>query len=718
VSVARPSLSPLWHKAADLRLELKPQVDVVRHVVRDTPWYVAYDRASNRSYRFSPVVYGFLMRLDGRRTVDEIWQDFAVELDEHAPSQDDILQFLGQLYLNDMLRADRAVDADELTERAGRYARRNLRQKVQNPLFLRLPLLDPDRFLTATSSAVRPLLGPVGALAWIVLVGWFVLQVGVHWEALTNDIVARVLAIDNLILILVIFPVLKAVHELAHAYATKLFGGEVHEVGVMFLVFLPVPYVDASASAAFPSKWRRIVVASAGMLAEIAIAAGAMAVWLEAEEGPVRALAFNTMLLASVSTVVFNGNPLLRFDAYYILSDLIEVPNLASRANRFWLWMVQRHVFGVPHARSPARAPGETGWFLFYAPAALAYRLLVLFGIALFVATSFFLVGVLLAIWTVLLSVVWPLAKGLHFVLFSQTLVHHRARAVFATGIGLAGVAALLFVLPLPHGTVAVGVVRLPEQAAVTLLVGGEVVAVDVADGARVSAGTPLLTLADVNLEARRALVAARLQEVRLRLRSAEAVAPGSVALYRQQADVLVAELAEVEAARAGLRPPSPATGRFHMTSDFDLLGRYAPRGKTVGHVLPDAAPVLLVAVPEEQVDLVRSATRAVAVRTAGAVFRGARPVRVLREVPGATRILPSPALARSAGGPFAVVPSSDGRERTILPFFVFEISAEDLDLGDHIGARVHARFDHGASPLGPRLFRALRQTFLRRFGV
>ena len=295
--------------------------------------------------------------------------------------------------------------------------------------------------------------------------------------------------------------------------------------------------------------------------------------------------------------------------------------------------MVQRHVFGIPHARSPARAPGETGWFLFYAPAALAYRLpRAVRHRALFVATSFFLVGVLLAIWTVLLSVVWPLAKGLHFVLFSQTLVHHRARAVFATGIGLAGVAALLFVLPLPHGTVAVGVVRLPEQAAVTLPVGGEVVAVDVADGARVSAGTPLLTLADVNLEARRALVAARLQEVRLRLRSAEAVAPGSVALYRQQADVLVAELAEVEAARAGLRPPSPATGRFHMTSDFDLLGRYAPRGKTVGHVLPDAAPVLLVAVPEEQVDLVRSATRAVAVRTrrSGVRWRAtsARPAR------------------------------------------------------------------------------------------
>lgn len=708
----------MWYRVASLRPSLKPQVDVVRQLSRGQARYVAYDRASNRSYGFSPAVYRFVMYLDGRRAVDEIWQNLAYELDEHAPSQDDILQLLGQLYLHDMLRADGLVDAEELTARAGKQAVRKVRQRVQNPLFLRLPLFDPDRLLTATLPLVRPLLSPLGALAWFGVVGWFVVQAAIHWEALTGDIAARILAVDNLLLMLVIFPILKAIHELAHGYITKFFGGEVHEVGLMFLVFLPVPYVDASASAMFPSKWQRVLVAGGGMLAELAVAAGAMMVWLEAEPGLVRSLAFNTMVLASLSTLVFNGNPLLRFDAYYILADVIEVPNLATRANKYWYWLAQHYLFGLRQAPSPARAPGEAGWFLFYAPAAFVYRMTVLFAIAMFVATSFFIVGVLLAIWTVVLSIVWPMAKGLHYILFSQSLARHRVRAITASVIGAAAIGGLFFALPVPHGTVATGVVRLPEQAAITLPVGGDVVGVLASDGSFVEAETPLLMLADSALEARRDLTVARLEEVRLRLRSAEALEPGNVELYRQQARVLETELEESLAALRDLRPVSPITGRFFIPPDADFVGRYAARGETVGHVLPGEIPTVLVAVPQDRVDLVRSNTIGVTMRAAAAIFGGTTRGEVLRQVPGATRVLPNPALGRSAGGPFAEAPSDGARPQSVLPFFLFEVSAPELDLYGRVGERVHARFDHGMSPIGPRLYRALRQTFLRRFGV
>ena len=104
---------------------------------------------------------------------------------------------------------------------------------------------------------------------------------------------------------------LKALHELGHGYAVKAFGGAVHELGVMFLVFAPVPYVDASAASEFRSKWRRALVGAAGMIVEVFIAALALYVWLAVEEGFVRALAYNVMLIAGISTVLFNGNPLL-----------------------------------------------------------------------------------------------------------------------------------------------------------------------------------------------------------------------------------------------------------------------------------------------------------------------------------------------------------------------------------------------------------------------
>ncbi len=150
-----------------------------------------------------------------------------------------------------------------------------------------------------------------------------------HWPELTSDVTDRVLATENVALIMCVYPIVKSLHELGHAYATKVWGGEVHEVGVMLLVFIPVLYVDASASAAFRQKHRRIVVGAAGIMVEMALAAIALIVWIYAAPGLGRTVAFNVILIGGVSTLLFNGNPLLRFDGYYIFSDLIEIPNLA-----------------------------------------------------------------------------------------------------------------------------------------------------------------------------------------------------------------------------------------------------------------------------------------------------------------------------------------------------------------------------------------------------
>ena len=100
-------------------------------------------------------------------------------------------------------------------------------------------------------------------------------------------------------------------------------------------MFLPVPYVDASSSAAFQEKWRRALVGAAGIVVELVLASFALLVWLNVEAGLLRAFAYNVMLIGGVSTILFNGNPLLRFDGYYVLADLLEIPNLADRAKRF-----------------------------------------------------------------------------------------------------------------------------------------------------------------------------------------------------------------------------------------------------------------------------------------------------------------------------------------------------------------------------------------------
>jgi putative peptide zinc metalloprotease protein len=209
-------------------------------------------------------------------------------------------------------------------------------QNLKSPMSLRIPLVDPDAFLTRTVGYFRPLFGTSGLLLWLALVLPAVVLAGEHWAELTGNIADRVFATENLLLLSLCYPLVKIVHELGHGYAAKLNGREVREMGVMFLLFYPVPYVDASAANALRDKKQRALIGAAGMVSELAVAALATYAWVLLEPGLARAIAFNVMLIAGVSTLLVNGNPLLRFDGYYILADLIEVPNLGARANKYW----------------------------------------------------------------------------------------------------------------------------------------------------------------------------------------------------------------------------------------------------------------------------------------------------------------------------------------------------------------------------------------------
>ena len=166
-------------------------------------------------------------------------------------------------------------------------------------------------------------------------------------------------------------------HELAHAVAVRVWGGEVHEFGISLLLLMPVPYVDASAAAGFRERHRRVMVSLVGVIAETALAAMAAIVWLSVGDGVVRDIAFATMLIGGVSTLLFNGNPLMRFDAYHALADAIDSPGLGRRGDALWLSLAQQYLFGVRQPRRPAVAPGERPWLLGYAAASFAYRVVV-----------------------------------------------------------------------------------------------------------------------------------------------------------------------------------------------------------------------------------------------------------------------------------------------------------------------------------------------------
>src|SRR6185436_15722548 len=327
VAVSEDLYSPSWYRVANLRPRLRGHVRIHRHHYRGELWYVLEDRVSRRMHRFNPQAHYVIGLMDGRRTVQALWDAAIERFGDDAPTQDEVIRLLGQLHAADVLQTEMAPDVDEILRRAQKTRQRSLMQKL-SPLALRIPLVDPERFLERWLPYYRWLFGPAGALLWLMVVGTGLALATAHWRELTESMSDRVLAPRNLLLLALTFPLVKLLHELGHACATKAWGGEVHDMGVMLLVLMPVPYVDATASSAFRETRRRVVVGAAGILVETFVASLALFVWLQAEPGTLRAMLYDVMLIAGVSTVVFNGNPLLRFDGYYILADLLQMPNL------------------------------------------------------------------------------------------------------------------------------------------------------------------------------------------------------------------------------------------------------------------------------------------------------------------------------------------------------------------------------------------------------
>jgi putative peptide zinc metalloprotease protein len=483
-----------------------------------------------------------------------------------------------------------------------------------------------------------------------------------------------------------------------------------------------VPYVDASAASAFPSRRRRIVVSAAGMMAELVLAALALAVWSAAEPGLVRAIAFNTLVIAGVSTLFFNGNPLLRFDAYYILMDLIGVQNLGSRAPRWWGWLLHRFGFGLKRWPNPARDRYEAVWFALYQPLSYAYRLWLTFSIALFVASSYFALGVALAAWSVALTILLPLGRGLWHVATGAGVAPRRGRALGVVAVLAALLVAGLTLTPVPHGTVVQGVVRAPEAGAITTATDGTLDASARLSTGAVEAGQPVLTVQDPLAAAELRVLAARVRVAAARLRAAEARAADE----RSGAGIAVAQAAyryreaehrDREAEEAARRVDAPIDGVFVATPDRLAAGRPVRRGEIIGHVLDPRTTRVQVAIPVSAIDLVRRSPERVAVRFADRP-RQRHTGHVTAMAPEPTHQLPAPALAQQAGGPFALDPADPEGRASLTALVLSEVVVVSPDPPPPLGARVYVRFDHGAPPLWQRLARGLRQLFLAELGV
>ncbi|HMO70145.1 MAG TPA: peptidase M50 [Paracoccaceae bacterium] len=712
--MAEPYLSTLWYRVAKLTPRLRPHLRVARHRYRGRAWYVVHDLASGRIHRFTPAAWMLIGQLDGTRTVDAVWKGIAATHDEEAPSQTEVIRLLSQLHQQDLILYSGTPDLADLLDRYNRQATQVIRQNLTNPMSFRLPLWDPDRFLTAATPFVRWMTGWWGLVLWAVLVAAGLATAALNWGRLTTDLAGQLLSTQNIAIMLVTYPLLKALHELAHGFLAKARGLEVREMGIMFLVFFPVPYVDASAAAALPNKWHRAAVAAGGIFVETAVAAAAVIVWANAETGFTAAIAYSLVMIGGLSTLVVNGNPLLKFDGYFVMSDLVEIPNLAQRANKFWGHLAERYAFGAREVKEEIATWGERVWFVLYAPAAYVYRIVIMVGIAWYLAQSYFVLGLLLACWTVFQSVVKPVLKHMRHVVIAPKLRKVRRRAVAMTYGGAAAILLALALVPLPLHTTSTGIVWLPDEAQLRARTSGFVVAVEAARGAKVAAGTVVLRLDDPTLSARIAGLEARVDEFRRRLAIAEVRDRAEIAVARASLDETRAELARERRRQDDLAVVAPVAGRFEPAAAPDsLVGRFVSEGDALGSVLPPRPDRMRVVVAQDDVDLVRGRVDAVAVRLEGRLDQ-AHPSDILRAVPAATDRLPAPALGQPAGGRWLIDPTDRDGLRTLARVFVYDLALPDGLADAPYGTRVLVRFEHGHEPALSQAWRRLSQLFLR----
>ena len=716
MSESLPTFSESWHRVAAQRLRLRRGVVVRRQMFRGERWHVIEDDLAGKYFRIRPDAWEFIMRMDAGLTVEEAWTQCLDLFPESAPGQQECVNLLGQLYQANLLHYD-AGDAGELFQRQQKRQQRELRGKLLNIMFLRIPLLDPDRFLVRTLPWVGWLISWIGVLLWLAVIGIGGKVVMDNWPALMAQ-GKSVLAPQNLGWFYVALILSKLLHELGHAFFCRKFGGEVHTLGVMLLVFTPVPYVDVTSSWSLRSRRQRILVGAAGMIVELFLASLCAMLWARTSPGGMNAVCYNIMFITSVSTLLFNLNPLLRFDGYYILTDLLGMPNLAQRAGLQLKHLWKRWVWGLKKSRGPAANPKERAWLTVFGITSGIYRVFVFAAVLLFVADQFLIIGLIMAAACVFGWVIAPAFRLVRYLATHAELDKHRRRAVWTTVCIAAGVLGFLQFFPWPRHLVANGIVEATHFTPLTTEAAGYVSSVNGTPGAQVKTGDVLVILRNPELESRIRQVHAVEAEVEARLRYARSKEPPSILPLEKRLAATRENLAELEGELESLKVTAKQDGIWSFLHADSMQDMWIPRGTPLGLIVEPGNYLLTGVVPQE--DAGPLSDPAITLTDISARIRGQADTEItstMKVIPGGRNVLPSASLGAKGGGDIPVMADDATGRRSAEPFYMVKVTlATDSGVKLLHGQSGVVRFRAGTEALLPGWIRKLRQLLQRRY--
>lgn len=635
--------------ASRLRLTLRSDV-VISQNAGPSGKYTIGDPLRGRYYEVGERERSIIVQMDGQRTIGEI----AAAMGNEDPELPSLVPTVGQWLLqNNLVRAEGTDNGARLAARQRQIADQSLLAWL-NPLCIRIPLLRPDRLLRPLDGFGRLLFSLWGLAAWLALlmIAGFVLagqwaEFSASWRGILSG--------QRWLWLMAAWIVLKALHETGHALACRRFGGRVGEAGILLLLFTPLAWVDVTSSWAFTSRFQRAIVAAAGMYLELAVAAAAVLVWNSCPDHPaIRDLCFQVVLMASLTTVLFNANPLMKFDGYFILTDLAGVNNLYSRGQTWFRNSLRYLCLGWTSPAAPLE--GTARWLVpLHGSLATVWRCLVTVTLLVAAGAVFHGAGAVLALAA---AVVWlglPLWNGVRELRREAGIRPvNRRHIAWSAGGAVVLAAGCFLLLGGPASQAVPAVVQLVDERILRAADSGFVTRVLVRDGESVSAGQPLVEMENRELEFQTRDLELQLDSARIQARR---LLDQRRLAQQQSASETVRDLErrldESRTALQSMTIRAPFDGIVLQRNLDSLCGVHLEKGAEVLTIVPGTTRRVVASVGQDDPAAAGLAT----CHEARIVFSGL-PVsscRVAMFTPRADVRPPHPALCAAAGGPLPV---------------------------------------------------------------
>jgi putative peptide zinc metalloprotease protein len=568
--------SLLSSSARKLPIRKRPDLVARRQQYLGRTYWVVKEPVGLNYFRFQEEEFAILQMLDGETSLDEIKERFEAEFPPQKITLEELQQFLGTLHRSGLVVANVPGQGQQLGKRRGERRRKELINSVSNILCLRFKGLDPERLLNWLYPYVRWCFAPLTLALCALLILSAVTLVAVEFDVFRRKLPAfhEFFNFYNAMWLGVTLGATKILHEFGHGFSCKHFGGECHEMGVMMLVLTPCLYCNVSDSWMLPNKWHRAAIGAAGIWVELVLASMCTFIWWFTEPGLLHYVCLNVMFICSVSTLLFNANPLLRYDGYYILADLVEIPNLRQKATLILSRKLGQWCLGLEMPDDPFLPQQRQIFFALYSIAAAAYRWFILFSILYFLHRVFKpyglqIIGQAIVAASLFGLVVMPLYKvGKFFYIPGRLDKVKKLRMFISLSLLAAALAAVVFV-PLPHSVLCTLEIQARDASPVYVDVtdGGRLEQIGVQPGEHVTQGQQLAELDSIDLDLEITRLSGLCHQYRTKLDSAQRQGfrdPRALAQVPEIQEILETsqrQLAQKKADQARLRLLAPAEG-------------------------------------------------------------------------------------------------------------------------------------------------------------